>query len=366
MRRSCTGFRNRLMPVTLASCGRRRAMTAWPPSLRWPLGFRLTNTKPPPAREPPVNPITVATAGVGPHDVHQLAQLDLHLVERDALVGAHAAVQLAGVLLREEALGHRDEQPHVERDDGTHSTSITVTLGIEGPVERAFVDVQRATRSALSVHAREAAAPRLCLLRHACLVAIEQPRAHHRRGGERDDQRDHHRHRQRHRELAEQAAGLAAHEQQRDEHGDQRQADRQHREADLLGAEQRGLQAAPCPARCGGWCSPSTTIASSTTKPVATVSAIRLRLSRLKFSRYITPKVPSSDTTVAMPGTSVARQAVQEHADDQHHQRHGDQQRDLDFVQRCADRVGGVGGDLQLDVGWAAAPSARAPARARR
>ncbi len=51
----------------------------------------------------------------------------------------------------------------------------------------------------------------------------------------------------------------------------------------------------------------STTMASSTTKPVATVSAIRLRLSRLKLSRYITPKVPSSDTTVAMAGTIVAR-----------------------------------------------------------
>ena len=51
----------------------------------------------------------------------------------------------------------------------------------------------------------------------------------------------------------------------------------------------------------------STTMASSTTKPVATVSAIRLRLFRLKPSRYITPKVPSSDTTVATAGTMVAR-----------------------------------------------------------
>ena len=51
----------------------------------------------------------------------------------------------------------------------------------------------------------------------------------------------------------------------------------------------------------------STTMASSTTKPVATVSAIRLRLLRLKPSRYITPKVPSSDTTVATAGTMVAR-----------------------------------------------------------
>ena len=51
----------------------------------------------------------------------------------------------------------------------------------------------------------------------------------------------------------------------------------------------------------------STTMASSTTKPVATVSAIRLRLFRLKPSKYITPNVPSSDTTVATAGITVAR-----------------------------------------------------------
>ena len=51
----------------------------------------------------------------------------------------------------------------------------------------------------------------------------------------------------------------------------------------------------------------STTMASSTTKPVATVSAIRLRLFRLKPSKYITPNVPSSDTMVATAGMMVAR-----------------------------------------------------------
>ena len=51
----------------------------------------------------------------------------------------------------------------------------------------------------------------------------------------------------------------------------------------------------------------STTMASSTTKPVATVSAISDRLLRQKPSRYMTPKVPSSDTTVATAGMTVAR-----------------------------------------------------------
>ena len=51
----------------------------------------------------------------------------------------------------------------------------------------------------------------------------------------------------------------------------------------------------------------STTIASSTTKPVATVIAIRLRLLSEKPSRYITPNVPSSETIVATAGITVAR-----------------------------------------------------------
>ena len=50
-----------------------------------------------------------------------------------------------------------------------------------------------------------------------------------------------------------------------------------------------------------------TTIASSTTKPVAMVSAIRERLSMLYPNRYITPNVPTSETGTATLGMSVAR-----------------------------------------------------------
>jgi hypothetical protein len=48
-------------------------------------------------------------------------------------------------------------------------------------------------------------------------------------------------------------------------------------------------------------------MASSTTKPVATVSAISDRLFSEKPSRCITPKVPSSETMVATAGMKVAR-----------------------------------------------------------
>ena len=48
------------------------------------------------------------------------------------------------------------------------------------------------------------------------------------------------------------------------------------------------------------------TIASSTTKPVEMTSAISVRLLIEKSTRYITPKVPTSDSGTATPGMIVA------------------------------------------------------------
>src|SRR5260221_8899347 len=48
------------------------------------------------------------------------------------------------------------------------------------------------------------------------------------------------------------------------------------------------------------------TMASSTTKPVAIVSAIRVRLLIEKSARYITPKVPTRDSGTATLGMMVA------------------------------------------------------------
>ena len=92
----------------------------------------------------------------------------------------------------------------------------------------------------------------------------------------------------------------------------------------------------------------STTIASSTTKPVATVIAISDRLLSLKPSRYITPKVPSSDTIVATAGTIVARTLRRNALTTSTTRISAITHRDLDLVQRRADRVGAVHRDLQL------------------
>src|SRR5438132_8996995 len=51
----------------------------------------------------------------------------------------------------------------------------------------------------------------------------------------------------------------------------------------------------------------TTTMASSTTKPMAMVSAISDMLSRLKLSRYIAANEPSSASGTVMPGMNVAQ-----------------------------------------------------------
>ena len=48
------------------------------------------------------------------------------------------------------------------------------------------------------------------------------------------------------------------------------------------------------------------TMASSTTKPVAMVRAIRVRLLMEKPARYMTPKVPTSESGTARLGMMVA------------------------------------------------------------
>ena len=69
----------------------------------------------------------------------------------------------------------------------------------------------------------------------------------------------------------------------------------------------------------------SITIASSTTKPVAIVSAISVRMLSEKPARYITPNVPMSDSGTAMLGMIVAGDVAQEQ--ERHERRPGRRRR---------------------------------------
>ncbi len=93
----------------------------------------------------------------------------------------------------------------------------------------------------------------------------------------------------------------------------------------------------------------TTTMASSTTKPTAMVSAISDRLSREKFIRYIAANEPASASGTVTLGMSVAQQIAQEQKDHHHHEADGEYQREFDVDHRGADGRGAVENGVDLD-----------------
>ena len=104
---------------------------------------------------------------------------------------------------------------------------------MQEPAEAAHVAGGRRRQRALQSSGHAAGRPHV--------AALEQPGAHHRRQRERHHGRHDHGHRHGHGELAEETPDDVAHEQQRNEGGDQREGDRDDREADLAGAVEGGL-----------------------------------------------------------------------------------------------------------------------------
>ena len=94
----------------------------------------------------------------------------------------------------------------------------------------------------------------------------------------------------------------------------------------------------------------STTMASSTTKPVEIVSAISDRLSRLKPSRYITPNEPMIEVGTATLGIAAARTLRKKANTTRITSSDGDDERLLGVGQGLADRVRPIDGDRQIDV----------------
>ena len=138
----------------------------------------------------------------------------------------------AGVLGREEALG----DDHVEMDgerQGGEEHHQRQELVPEHDVEGAPVEAVHAIEHGLDGVVDAAVLP---------AVMVEEARAEHRRQRERHEGRDGNCRRDGDGELAEQPPDDAAHQQQRNEHGDQREADRQHGEADLARAGERRLE----------------------------------------------------------------------------------------------------------------------------
>ena len=106
-----------------------------------------------------------------------------------------------------------------------------------------------------------------------------------------------------------------------------------------------------------------TTIASSTTNPVAMVRAISERLSMLYPQRYITPNVPISEMGTATLGMKVARAVAQEEEDHQDDQADRQQQRNFDVVDRGADGGRAIQRDARCRSPRESPPGAAASAR---
>ena len=81
------------------------------------------------------------------------------------------------------------------------------------------------------------------------------------------------------------------------------------------------------------------TMASSTTKPTETASAISDRLSIEKPASHIAAQVPASDSGTVTPAARVGVGAPQEQEHDQHHQHDGRAKRELHVVHAGADRL---------------------------
>ena len=156
-----------------------------------------------------------------------------HRPERDGLRRFGDPKDHAGVLNREEALGHdeveqhgQDQRPNSHHQRGglvTQHPSQRFPVALNGPVEQVLGPaVERA----------------LLLFRGA----PQQPRAHHRRERQRHHGGNQDRDAEGDRKLPEQPPHYVTHEQQRDQHGKERDGQGQDGEGDLLGALERRLQ----------------------------------------------------------------------------------------------------------------------------
>ncbi len=162
----------------------------------------------------------------------ELAQDAHHPLGRCILGGFGKALDHPGVLDREKALRNLKGHDHGQRHGGEENPERD-RLVTEHHVERALVERQHRIEAGLDDAVDAAMVFRF---------AMHEARAQHRRERERDERRHRDRGGDGEREFAEHAPDDAAHEQERNEHRHQRQADRQHGEADLARALERGLE----------------------------------------------------------------------------------------------------------------------------
>ena len=169
------------------------------------------------------------------HDGDNLLHLLLHREETRVLLRTDLAAQPAGILLRKKSLGHKDEEINIERE-GDQEDDQRCPLVIDDPAQAAFILRREPGKVAF------AGAVKPALLHLA--VRLQKLGRKHGRGRERNHKRNGNGRGKRDRELTKQPAHDAAHQQDRDEHRDQRGGHAQHGKADLARARHRGVEGA--------------------------------------------------------------------------------------------------------------------------
>src|ERR1019366_4804430 len=210
---------------------------------------------------------------------------------------AHATGDRSRVLHREKALGYLDDQHHIERY-GDEEYDEGEGRMVEHPMQAAAIDGQHPVKKLFGGHVD---APMF----YRALV-LQQVGAHHRRRGQGDDHGYENGGRERDRKLAEETATIPP---------INRRGIKTAMSEMLMVKTVKPISSAPFNAAAKGSMPFSrwraifsiTTMASSTTNPVAMVMAISERLSRVYPNRYITANGPTSETGTATAGMSVAR-----------------------------------------------------------
>ena len=278
---------------------------------------------------------------IGHHDVGQPLLQPEHGLKRGIGRRPRRADHETAVVDREIALRRLDVERHRQRDRRKEHEQ-RQKREIEHEAQRSLVECDDARQRALD----DAVEP--------CGIAgrrfLDVMRADHRRDGQRHHGGNHDGEGQRQREFAQQPADDAVHENQRREGCDQRQADRQHREADLPRALERRLIRPHAVFE----------IAVHVLDHDDGVVDHEADRDRQRHQRQIVDRKSGEPHPGAGAGQRQRhrdaggdgrRDPAQEHEHHQHDQECGGQQRELHILDAGADRSGAIGQGRNLDAG---------------
>ncbi len=262
-----------------------------------------------------------------------------HGDERDRLLRLRDTLDEARILDREEAFRDDDIEisGHRQRRDGDDEGE---RLVIEHDRERAIVAVRQPFEP-VPVPALEAR-----LVGRG--TATHQPAAHHRHQGERHRRRDQDGHGQGDCKFAEQPPHHVAHEQHRDEHGNERDGQRHDGEADLLRAFERRLE------RRLAFLDVARDVFDHHDRVVDDEAGGDRERHQRQVVETVAEEIHDAEGADQrqrhrQAGDDGGAQRAEEQEDHRHDQEDGEAQLELDIAHRGADRAGAVGEDGDVD-----------------